>query len=430
MNGRHLFKRIEVHEQTKTEAAEVKELGGLHIIGTERHEARRIDNQLRGRSGRQGDPGSGRFYLSLEDDLMRIFAGEWVKSVLTRLGMKEGEAIESRMVSRRIEGAQKKVEERNFDIRKNLLEYDEVMDEQRKRVYSYRQRILDGENCKQLILDMIDRQIEHNLNVFLDKDYGAETFAKWAGNLLSVELDPREFRNVDSQTAQQHAKDEAERIAESQVLDATEENLPENSEEDWNWEAWQNSPIRAGKLTFRDRDLKKHGRNGVTEFLLEQAREAIRQIDLDEGARFLEPDLGLRTACGWAHYKFGITVNPEEARDLELDALIDLLRQKARAAYESKEAEFPVMAGLLHFTCRDGAGQKHYDRDQLVGWARDRFHVDLTLDSFKNKQQDEIRAILVEHSRGNLRTAVEAQTEAGAPCRRPIHPHAERPCRA
>ena len=122
----------------------MKSLGGLHILGTERHEARRIDNQLRGRSGRQGDPGSGRFYLSLEDDLMRIFAGEWVKSVLTRLGMKEGEAIESRMVSRRIEAAQKKVEERNFDIRKNLLEYDEVMDEQRKRVYSYRQRILDG----------------------------------------------------------------------------------------------------------------------------------------------------------------------------------------------------------------------------------------------------------------------------------------------
>ena len=128
----------------KPEGEEVRTLGGLHIIGTERHEARRIDLQLRGRCGRQGDPGSSRFYLSLEDDLMRIFAGEWVKNVLTRLGMQEGEAIESRMVSRRVEGAQKKVEERNFEIRKNLLEYDEVMDEQRKRVYGYRQRILDG----------------------------------------------------------------------------------------------------------------------------------------------------------------------------------------------------------------------------------------------------------------------------------------------
>ena len=156
---------------------------------------------------------------------MRIFAGEWVKSVLTRLGMKEGEAIESRMVSRRIEGAQRKVEERNFDIRKNLLEYDEVMDEQRKRVYSYRQRILDGGNCKQPIVEMIDQQIGQNLSVFLDKDYGAETFAKWAGNLLSVELEPKEFRNMDFDTAQRQAKDVAERMAESQILDAAEENL-------------------------------------------------------------------------------------------------------------------------------------------------------------------------------------------------------------
>ncbi|HZZ27000.1 MAG TPA: SEC-C metal-binding domain-containing protein [Pirellulales bacterium] len=410
-----LIKKIEEHEQTKAEAAEVKALGGLHIVGTERHEARRIDNQLRGRSGRQGDPGSGRFYLSLEDDLMRIFAGEWVKSVLTRLGMKEGEAIESRMVSRRIEGAQKKVEERNFDIRKNLLEYDEVMDEQRKRVYSYRQRILDGNNCKQLILEMIDRQIEYNLNVFLDKDYGAETFAKWAGNLLSVELEPREFRNLDYQTAQQQAKDEAERIAESQAFDAVEENLPQTNEEDWNWEALAKFSNSRWKTNFRDRDLKKIGRDAVSGFLLEQAREAVRQIDLSEGARFLEPDLGVKTACGWAHYKFGIMINPDDVRELEPSAFVDLARQKAREAYETKEAEFPVMAGLLHFTTRDASGQKRYDRDQLVGWARDRFQVDLTFDGLKNKQQDEIRSVLVEHSRANLRAALEKQAEIQRP---------------
>ena len=178
----------------KPEGEEVRELGGLHVIGTERHESRRIDLQLRGRCGRQGDPGSSRFFLSLEDDLMRIFAGEWVKNVLTRLGMQDGEAIESRMVSRRIEGAQKKVEERNFDIRKNLLEYDEVMDEQRKRVYGYRQRILDGANCKQLILEMINDQVDRNLTTFLDKDYGAGTFAEWASSQLGVELNASDFR--------------------------------------------------------------------------------------------------------------------------------------------------------------------------------------------------------------------------------------------
>jgi hypothetical protein len=114
-------------------------------MATERHDARRIDLQLRGRCGRQGDPGSSRFFLSLEDDLMRIFAGRMGQKILETLGMQEGEAIESRMVTRRIEAAQKKVEERHFESRKHLLEYDEVMDEQRKRVYTYRQRILDGE---------------------------------------------------------------------------------------------------------------------------------------------------------------------------------------------------------------------------------------------------------------------------------------------
>src|SRR5213078_1445092 len=143
-----LVNEIEVKEKMKEEGRRVAEMGGLHIIGTERHEARRIDNQLRGRAGRQGDPGSGRFYLSLEDDLMRIFAGDWVRNFLERLGMQRDQAIESRMVSRRIEAAQKKVEERNFDIRKNLLEYDEVMDHQRKRVYGYRQEILTGPTAR------------------------------------------------------------------------------------------------------------------------------------------------------------------------------------------------------------------------------------------------------------------------------------------
>src|SRR5215470_2857267 len=114
---KRVVEEIEAKEKMKEEGRRVADMGGLHIIGTERHEARRIDNQLRGRAGRQGDPGSSRFYLALQDDLMRIFAGEWVSGLLERMGMEEGQAIESRMVSRRIEAAQKKVEERNFDIR-------------------------------------------------------------------------------------------------------------------------------------------------------------------------------------------------------------------------------------------------------------------------------------------------------------------------
>ena len=119
--------------------------GGLHIIGTERHESRRIDNQLRGRSGRQGDPGSSRFYLSLDDPLLRIFAGDRVRAIMDRLKMPEGEAIEAGIVTRSIESAQRKVEARNFDIRKQLLEYDDVANDQRKVIYQQRNELLEAQ---------------------------------------------------------------------------------------------------------------------------------------------------------------------------------------------------------------------------------------------------------------------------------------------
>ncbi len=139
--------------QTDKEHDDVIAAGGLHIFGTERHEARRIDNQLRGRAGRQGDPGSSRFYLSLEDDLMRIFAKEWVSNLLQRLGMEEGVPIESRLISRRIEAAQKAVEAQNFEARKHLLEYDDVMNKQREAVYGLRHQLLEGVDQKELILE-------------------------------------------------------------------------------------------------------------------------------------------------------------------------------------------------------------------------------------------------------------------------------------
>jgi preprotein translocase subunit SecA len=127
-------------------------LGGLHILGTERHEARRIDNQLRGRAGRQGDPGSSRFFLSLEDDLMRIFGGERVKALMYRLGMTEGVPIESGLISRRIENAQKSVEAQNFDARKHLLEYDDVMNKQRETIYNIRRSALEGKDQRDYVL--------------------------------------------------------------------------------------------------------------------------------------------------------------------------------------------------------------------------------------------------------------------------------------
>jgi preprotein translocase subunit SecA len=140
-------------EQCKAEHDEVVAMGGLHILGTERHEARRIDNQLRGRAGRQGDPGASRFFLSLEDDLLRIFGGDRVKALMFRLGMTEGVPIESKLISRRIENAQKAVEAQNFEARKHLLEYDDVMNKQRETIYGLRRSFLEGRDQKDYILE-------------------------------------------------------------------------------------------------------------------------------------------------------------------------------------------------------------------------------------------------------------------------------------
>ncbi|MEQ8208640.1 MAG: SEC-C metal-binding domain-containing protein [Lacipirellulaceae bacterium] len=409
-----LVNSIERREKMKEMGAEIKELGGLHIIGTERHDARRIDLQLRGRCGRQGDAGSSRFYLSLEDDLMRIFAGEWVKNMLTRLGMQEGEAIESKMVTRRIEGAQKKVEEKNFEIRKNLLEYDEVMDEQRKRVYGYRQRILDGDNTRDLVMEMIRNQIDEALTTFLADNYGTESFAAAAGNLLAIELEPRDYRSLSFNDAEQQAHEEALTQAESQVFDAIEENLPESEDEtEWNWSAlakWSNT--RWG-TNYRDRDLKKIGSDDLAEKLISDAQTSIEAIDLKSCARFLEPNYGVQSACSWLRDKFGIELAPQDMENLEAKEFLRVAQEKAQNAYDMRESEFPVLAGLLRFGKRDRSGQSQgLQREDLIAWAKRRFGVEISLDDLKNKQREEIHKLLLEHSRASNQRAEKISDEA------------------
>ncbi len=162
---------------------EAKAAGGLKIIGTERHESRRIDNQLRGRSGRQGDPGESRFYISLEDDLMRLFGSERLMSIFTALGVEDGEQIEHKMLSSAIEKAQQKIEANNFGIRKNLLDYDQVMNEQREIIYEERRRVLDGENMRDSIFHMMNEYVENVVDMVTGKD---QDYDEW--NLAELNL--------------------------------------------------------------------------------------------------------------------------------------------------------------------------------------------------------------------------------------------------
>jgi len=170
LDARKKFKELEAKfdKQIKEEKEKVISAGGLKIIGTERHESRRIDNQLRGRSGRQGDPGESRFYIGLDDDLMKIFGGDRITAVYNMLGADENMPIESRMISKSVENAQRRVEGRNFSIRKNVLSYDDVMNVQREIIYKQRREVLDGENLKDRILKMMDSVAENTVNMYID----------------------------------------------------------------------------------------------------------------------------------------------------------------------------------------------------------------------------------------------------------------------
>ena len=172
LNARRTFAELEkkYKKQIEAEAEEVRQAGGLYIIGTERHESRRIDNQLRGRSGRQGDPGMSRFYISLEDDLMRLFGGDRITNLMNRLNVDEDTPLETKMLSNTIEGAQKKIEGRNFGIRKNVLQYDDVMNRQREIIYGQRDQVLNGENVRDQVMKMIDQSIETQVDRFLPKE--------------------------------------------------------------------------------------------------------------------------------------------------------------------------------------------------------------------------------------------------------------------
>ena len=394
---------IEQREHMKAEGELVRSLGGLHIIGTERHEARRIDLQLIGRCGRQGDPGEARFYLSLEDDLVRIFAGDWVKNLLTKLGMEDGQAIESQMVTRRIEGAQKKREEYNFDIRKNLLEYDEVMDMQRKRVYSYRQRVLDGGNTKDFVLQMIEDQLSRHLDEFLSPNYGAEAYAAFAARQLNVEFEPKQFRAMNPGEAAEYAIEHARHMSHAGVLDAVEENLSDDvPEEEWNWQALAKTANARWRCTLRDSDLKKVGRDNVADFLIEKAEHFCDSVKLDSGANLLAPNYGVLTACRWLRDKFGVVIDPQEATKMEQNDFVALARQKTLEGYTEREARFPVLAGLAHFTIRDQNG-KRYDREGVAAWAAQRFGVNLDVEDLKNKQRREIEEELFSVSRASAK---------------------------
>ena len=387
-------------EGMKVDGEKVADLGGLHVVGTERHDSRRIDLQLRGRAGRQGDPGSSRFFVSLDDDLMRIFMGEWVKNLLGTLGMQDGEAIESGMVTRRLEAAQKKREEHHFEVRKHLLEYDEVMDEQRKRVYSQRQRILDGANCRELVIDMIDEQIVHWVDHFLDRMYRWNMIAAWVQQEMRLELEPHSIRDMDKLQLLEYVRSEARRQGEDQIEERLMENLPEDDDEaNWNWLSLSKWINQTYNLNTNDRELKKVGRSELHTYLYKRACESIDRFDLSAIDALIDEEWGAISLASWLHQQFTLVIDPKEFSRKEPEGVVELIRLRIENLYREKEIYFPVAVGMTRFMAQEqSSSADRYDREGLARWANGRFATDLELTDFRGTSRSDIEQTLLRRS--------------------------------
>ena len=376
----------------------IEQMGGLHIIGTERHEARRIDNQLRGRAGRQGDRGSSRFFISLEDDLMKMFAGKNTLRILSRLGMKEGDAIEHRMVTRSVEKAQRKVEERNYEIRKNLLDYDEVMEYQRNSFYGLRQEVLEGNNLDKLIFDYIDDAVVDAVETYKAPGYVQGQLAEWCRAQLDVSIDPSKL-HLDSREALEEIVRDAASHEVVQVIDVS---LGEYMSNDIPVEDWDLDGLRNWAMSRFRVDLKKNRLRGmnvdqVKSLLVEAAREQVGKRELAGIEKFLAPYYGERELAAWAREKFGIEVSPEQLGEVELDQAVEQMRQQARDAYRQREITYPVEI-IMEVVFQGAQQDQNWAINQLIQWARQRYQLEWSPEQVAEMRGQDIYQALVDEA--------------------------------
>lgn len=367
----------------------VADIGGLHVLGTERHESRRIDNQLRGRSGRQGDPGTSRFYLSMEDDLLKLFMPEWTLKMLERLGLKDDMAIEHGMISRNIQNAQKKVEERNFGIRKNLLEYDEVMDYQRRTFYELRQRVVVGRGLSELIWDMIDQSVADAAERYYDPRYAAICVAEWVGQNMGTQIDQsrldlHQFKDLCDQVREYAGAEVKSTIDRTfgEYID------PDTDPEDWDIRGLITWAAHFG-LTLTQRQARETDPQQLREMIAEAAVKKIDTQDLGGLEPFCDPNYGKSRLTSWAHDKFGVVVPPEELKGTVREDAERIFAEKMRAAYHKREVEYPAMAIIQHAMQRGGSNANEI-YSQIAKWVQRKFGLNWTFEHFLDKSPAQI----------------------------------------
>ncbi len=391
---------------------EVKECGGLHIIGTERHEARRIDNQLRGRSGRQGDPGSSQFFLSFDDDLMRIFSPDWTKKALSWIGWQEGDPIYHKRISKGIEKAQKKVEEKNFEIRKSLLEYDEVMDYQRKIFYSRRKEVLKGENLKDIIWEMLERSIEDACNSTLDDKYPENCIIEWAKNNFDVELRSSEVRNLDAEEVESNIKDKTKANVRNEISLSLGEYLEDFQDRStWNEQGLCKWAMSSFSVQLTPSKVKKMSAGEIEENIAEAACELVDRKDCSQIIEFLKEDFPAKTLRDWAKNKFEIKVNISEIKEKSVEDVIETLKNKVQEKYKQREIEYPVEFAMN--MAYGPEGENIYGYEMIADWAKAKYNADISAEEIKDLKPQTLHKRLMElsssYSNGQLEKEIEEQ---------------------
>ena len=367
----------------------VAKIGGLHVVGTERHESRRIDNQLRGRCGRQGDPGSSRFFMSLEDDLLKLFMGEWMLRMLARYAMVEGLPIESRQLTRNIEAAQKKVEERNFGIRKNLPEYDEVMDYQRKTFYQMRQRVVEGRDLHHVIWEMIDQSVADAVERYYDPQYPAICASEWVAQNLGVQIEPAKLDTVDHASLAAQVRDLGANEMRGHVQRTFGEYVDRDADPDeWDLRGLVSWAAQYG-VTLSQRDVREGDPDELMERLTEAAIEKIDKGDLSALDIYTDPRFGKTRLIAWAQDKFGVSVPMSELENAGREDAIQIFEKHMRAAYHKREIEYPV-AALLDYALKRGGSNRNEVYNIIARVVNRTYRLDWTYETLDGKEPKQI----------------------------------------
>ena len=375
----------------------VAKIGGLHILGTERHEARRIDNQLRGRSGRQGDAGSSQFFLSFDDDLMSIFAPDWTVKALSWIGWEEGQPIYHKRISKGIEKAQKKVEERNFDIRKSLLEYDEVMDYQRKIFYSRRRQILAGKKLKNVIAEMIDSAIEKSCSTILRDDYPVNCIIEWSRTNFGVDLKPSDIIDNKVEEIERRIKQQAKDDAANNISLSMGEYLEDyNDARSWDITGLCKWAMSAFQVNLSPGKIKNQSPDDIQEQLISAAGEQVEKKDCSPLIEFLKEDFSLRRFAEWARAKFDIKLEVGELADLDAKQIRQKISEITTAKYKQREIEYPVEFAMNMVYGPQGANV--YAFESLAEWANKKYNADLSVEQIQNTKPRILQKQLLELS--------------------------------